>query len=143
MKKYLLVLVLATFSCTPNKDTMEIYFFEREVSSQIQADCNLIFSFYGLKKIEITDNKTIAKVLEEMNNLKYAGFDKAIDVRTKVVVNKDTLCFDTFDNILVNDKLVDSTTSTHLISLIKNSIRKNKDNAIIINKFPEFQFDNK
>lgn len=120
---------------------MEIYFFDNEVSSPIQADCNLIYSFYGLKKIDISDKKTIEKVLKEMKSLKYSNLDYAIDVRTNVIVDKDTLCLDLFNNVLLNGKHIDSLSSIQLSSFIKKTIQENKSEAKIINKYPELPLD--
>ena len=135
-------MILIFFNCKSNKDSLEIYFFDNEISSPIQADCNLIHSFYGLKKIEISDRKTIEKVLKEMKSLKYSNLDYAIDVRTNVIVNKDTLCLDLFNNVLLNGKRIDSLSSVELSSFIKETIKKNKSEAKIINKHPELPLDN-
>ena len=135
MKKVIVILfVIIISSCESTKNILQIYYFDNEVSSPIRADCNLMFTFYGLKKIEISDKKEIKDITEKIRQLKKSNLDNQIDIRYQVIVNKDTLCFDRFSNVLYNGQRKEN--AAELLSTVNKMIDKNKNKAMVINKIP-------
>ncbi len=94
--KIIVFFALILSSCTSVKQKeIVIYYFNNEFETPISVDCESIYKYADLLKIE-TNDKIINNYFR--NNLIDNGELFEVDVRYKIIIESDTLCVDRFGN---------------------------------------------
>jgi hypothetical protein len=124
------IFILLLFGCNDsnNENVIRLYYFKSIMTTPIQVNCNTIYGYYGIRKIEIDEDEEFLSLKKVISSLKVSEFQDDIDVRYKVIYLKDTLCLDTFGGVIYNGTKMNDSPET--LEYLKDLIRKYKHKAI-------------
>lgn len=135
MKRFIIILSLILFSCNSKEDKIEIYYFQYRFTTPTSVLCQGIYHYNNLKKITIFNKKEYDLLTSTINQLEDFKSEYNVDVRRQLIINKDTVCFDNYKNILLNGVSKDTINAVKLYDLVDSLINKYDNKATIYNKY--------
>ena len=136
MKRFIIILSLILFSCNSKEYKIEVYYFQYRFTTPTPVLCQGIYHYSNLKKITIFNKKEYDSLTSIINQLEDFESEYNVDVKRQLIINKDTICFDRFKNILVNGVSKDTVNAVKLYDLVDKLIIKYDNKATIYNKSP-------
>lgn len=115
----IIILLVSVIGCNNDK-VIRLYYFKSITTTPIQVNCNSIFGYHGIRKIEIADESEYSTFLKTINSLEVAEIQDEIDVRYKLTYLNDTICMDKWGGLIYNGiKMKDSqATLDYILELI-------------------------